>query len=402
MAKEIKHSAIPVVSERDEERATLIDEMLTLSSKMVEILRTNRGFWAADQICEMLLPYISADAVSITDTKNVLAYRGYLQENYPHKCKIRTKSTKDALEDGQARTLLTQEDIGFPESAGQIHAAIVEPIIIYNEPVGVLKFYFRDPKDVLESQITTAHGFARLIATQLAASEVEQQRELSTLMELKMLQNQINPHFLFNTISTISSYTRTDPEKARRLLRQFAAFYRSTLEQDSDLITLAQEIENVERYGQLQQARFGEDKLKLNIIADEKLANCFFVPPFTLQPIVENSIRHGMSADDPLSIIIEVRDLGSTVHIEVRDDGKGMERESVKHLFEKREDVEAPNVFQKSSQLKKLDQKSIGLGLAMNNVYERIKITFGQNSEICADSELGQGTKITFKLPIVR
>ena len=385
---------------RDDERASLIDEMLTLSSEMVEILREHRGMWAAEQICDMLLPYSSADAVSITDTENVLCYRGYLEQNYPRNCRIRTKSTKEVLREGWPRVLLTKEDIGFPESHGQIEAAIVEPIMVSREPVGVLKFYFRDPSHVTESQISTVHGFAKLIGTQLTASEVDKQRELSALMELKMLQSQINPHFLFNTISTISSFTRTNPEKAREMLRQFAAFYRGTLEQDSEVVRIEQEIENVERYVSLQQARFGEDRLSFNVVADPEVTFIYHIPPFTLQPIVENSILHGMRVDKPLHVEIEVYTTSRYVTVEVRDNGKGMTQEEVDSLFEKSENKKTAKFLNIAGQMGVTDNVSTGLGLAMNNVYERFRLAFGPYAGVYAYSKPGEGTIVRFKVPV--
>ena len=91
---------------------------------------------------------------------------------------------------------------------------------------------------------------------------LEEQTKLATSMELKMLQSQINPHFLFNTINTIASFIRTDPNKARTLLREFAVFYRRTLEDAADLILLDREIEQTQRYFTFEVARFGEDRLE--------------------------------------------------------------------------------------------------------------------------------------------
>lgn len=376
----------------------MIDEVLTLSSEMVEIIRENDGIWSADKICEMLLPYTNADAVSITDRKKVLAYRGYLEENYPHNCKIRTRSTKEVLKDGWPRTLLSKEDIGFPEAEEQIDGAIVEPIMVSKEPVGVLKFYYRNASDVDESQKSIAHGFAKLIATQIAASEVEHQRKLSTEMELKMLQSQINPHFLFNTISTISSFTRTDTEKARTMLRQFAAFYRSTLEQDTDFVYIQQEIDNVGQYVSLQQARFGEENLRFRVIADREITEKFRIPPFCLQPLVENAIRHGKVADRCLNIEIEVSATDRYVTIKVRDDGRGMSAEARHSLFEKRVKVSQNN--NPLTMLEKNDNSTKGLGMAMHNVFERLKLAFGSYASVSAVSEEDKGTTIVFKIPI--
>ena len=106
----------------------------------------------------------------------------------------------------------------------------MEPLFVGGRVEGTLKFYYRDPRKITETLRSIAHGFAQLLATQMAAVEMETQRKLAASMELKMLQTQINPHFLFNTINTIASFIRTDPMKARTLLREFAVSTWRTLE----------------------------------------------------------------------------------------------------------------------------------------------------------------------------
>ena len=117
---------------------------------------------------------------------------------------------------------------------------------------------------------STAEGFGKLLSTQMAASALEEQTQLATRMELKMLQSQINPHFLFNTINTIASLIRTDPETARKLLREFAVFYRRTLEDSADLIVFAREMEQTKRYFTFEVARFGADRVEMEMRIDPR------------------------------------------------------------------------------------------------------------------------------------
>ena len=165
---------------------------------------------------------------------------------------------------------------------------------------GTLKFYYTTPRLLNETQVAMAEGLAMMLSTQLELSELERQTELATRMELKALQAQINPHFLFNTINTIASLIRTDPARARELLREFAAFYRRTLESGDELITLGQEIEQTRRYLTFELARFGD-----RVIVEEELEPQvlqMLVPAFIVQPLVENAISHGMRAEGPLTI----------------------------------------------------------------------------------------------------
>ena len=120
------------------------------------------------------------------------------------------------LADGKLRILFTPEDIGFPSESSNIKAAIIVPLAVGRNVEGTLKFYYRRAKHISETQKSIAEGFGKLLSTQMAASALEEQTQLATRMELKMLQSQINPHFLFNTINTIASLIRTDPETARK------------------------------------------------------------------------------------------------------------------------------------------------------------------------------------------
>ena len=367
--------------EEEDERALLIEEILTLSSAMVEAIRGGYNEKSAKLICSMLLPYTSADAISITDKEKVLAYVGFMEEDYPTGCNIKNKSTHDVIKSGRARTILNEKEIGFPIAKHEINAAIIEPLVVARRSIGVMKFYFKDPVKVTKSQRMIAKGFSNLISTQIQAQETENQRSLNAQMEVKMLQSQINPHFLFNTINAIMSLTRTDPEKAREMLQNFAGFYRATLEQDAESITLIEEIENTERYASLQQMRFGSDRLVYQTSGDVNELTTFKIPPFVLQPIVENSILHAMPTSGQLKIEIIVKMKHNHVLISVKDNGRGMNKKIAQGLFEDN------------------NHKSEGLGLAMKNVKRRIKGFYGRRANIVVRSKRWVGTTITFVLP---
>lgn len=367
--------------EQEDERATLIEEMLTLSSAMVEALRNGFNERSAQLISSLLLSYTTADAVSICDKSKVLAYVGFLEEQYPIGQEITSRASASVLKDGIARTMLTEEGIGFPESNGQINAAIIEPLVVVSRVVGILKFYFKSPDQVTKSERMIAKGFSKLISTQLAAQETEKQRELNAQMEVKMLQSQINPHFLFNTINGIMSLTRTNPENAREMLRDLAGYYRATLEQDDQTVTLGDELENTRRYMALQQMRWGDDRLTYEINGDDELEESVKIPPFVLQPIVENSVIHGMRTSGELHVSVDVSQDSKNVIIACKDNGRGMSQEQAKKLFKENESA------------------SDGLGIAMQNVHSRIKASFGKRSHIRVDTKRFVGTTVTFFLP---
>lgn len=242
---------------------------------------------------------------------------------------------------------------------------------------GTLKFYYPKPSRITETQISIAEGFGQLLSTQIAAMELEDQKKLATSMELKALQSQINPHFLFNIINTMASLVRTDPNKARVMLREFAVFYRQTLENSSDLITLSREIEQTVRYLSLEQARFGEDRLAVEVNVDEDI-RAMSVPAFMVQPLVENSVKHAMPAEGKLTISISGEMDGDDVYLHVSDDGIGMDEKAVRTIMN--------------------PQSQTGLGIAVKNVNDRLRGYYGDEAYMKIESELGKGTQVTLYL----
>jgi two-component system sensor histidine kinase LytS len=221
-------------------------------------------------------------------------------------------------------------------------------------------------------------GQAKLLSTQLELSELERQTELACRMELKALQSQINPHFLFNTINTIASLIRTDPPRARDLLREFATFYRRTLESSDELIPLSRELDYLRRYLAFERARFGEDRIRFTESIPVELET-LLVPAFVIQPLVENAVQHGIRPAGPLHISVEGESrLDGSVCLTVRDDGRGISEADLPHVLE-------PGFGR-------------GLGIALKNVDDRLKGHFGPDSGLGVESIEGQGTTVTLTL----
>ena len=387
---------IRLIMDPDSVRARQTESMLQLSSQMIDLMQGGMTNRSAQSICELLLPSTAAIAVAITDRQTIQGYAGYLESENPAGAQIRTQATHDTIADGKSRVMYTPQEIGFPEGATRIKAAILVPLIAGREIRGTLKFYFDSAKKITETQKSIAQGFGKLLSTQIAAVEMEAQRELATAMELKMLQSQINPHFLFNTINTIASFIRTDPMKARTLLREFAVFYRSTLENSQDRIPLEREIQQTARYFSFEVARFGDERLELVLDADDHAGSLsgpqavadvlemsdgesVMVPPFLLQPLVENAVKHAMPAEGKLTVTLRVRADGDDLLLVVADDGTGMT------------DEERTRIMNPNSQT--------GLGIAAKNVHDRLRGFFGSAASMAVESEPGCGTTITLRLP---
>ena len=368
---------IRLLMDPDSVRARQSNAVLQLASQTLEAMGEGLDAKSSQRICSMLMPSTAAIAVAITDDHSILGYAGYEESHNPTGAIIRTQATYATLADGKTRVLFTPEEIGFPNGAHGINAAIIVPLAVGKDVKGTLKFYYRSANHISETQKSIAVGFGQLLSTQMAASALEEQTALATKMELKMLQSQINPHFLFNTINTIASLTRTDPAQARTLLREFAKFYRSTLEDSRDLIEFQREVEQTQRYFMFELARFGEDRLEL-ICDIQPEVNEMMVPPFLLQPLVENAVRHAMPSEGKLTIRVTGMRTGDDVIVSVIDDGNGMTQEACQNILH-------PSSTQ-------------GMGIAVGNVHDRICGYFGPGTRLEAESELGKGTTVRLVL----
>jgi two-component system sensor histidine kinase LytS len=316
----------------DTMRAEATERTLAIAS---ETLRScNHGLTPdnAAHICRLLLPETAAVGIAVTNTKKVLAYEGEHgvgtapgSEN--------TVPTLEVLESKRMETFVSMDDgdqttrhFNLVQNRSGRTFGIIVPLLVQDEPMGTIKLYYRSGTDIDRTQLAIAKGFGELLSTQLSSYELDRQAELLARAEVKALQAQINPHFLFNTLNTIASLTRTDPTKARDLLREFSVFYRRTLEGSDQLIPLSRELEQTRRYLKIEKARFGEDR----IVEEEFVepgCESLPVPSFLVQPIVENSVRHAMRDEGPLHIDVHGRGREETMLIAVADDGLGMDRD---------------------------------------------------------------------------
>lgn len=368
---------IRLLMDPDSVRARQSNAVLQLASQTLEAMGEGLDAKSAQRICSLLLPSTAAIAVAITDDHSILGYAGYEESDNPAGRSIRTHATYSTLSDGKTRVLFTPEEIGFPNGVHGINAAIIVPLTVGKDVKGTLKFYYRRANHISETQKSIATGFGQLLSTQMAASALEEQTALATKMELKMLQSQINPHFLFNTINTIASFTRTDPTRARTLLREFAKFYRSTLEDSGDLIEFHRELEQTQRYFMFELARFGEERLELTCDVQPEIDD-MMAPPFIIQPLVENAVRHAMPSEGKLTIRIAGMRTGNDVVISVIDDGNGMTQEACQNILH--------------------PGSTTGCGIAVGNVHDRICGYFGPGTRLEVESELGQGTTVRLVL----
>ena len=362
----------------EQEEAIRTQQVLDIANKTLPYLRTGLSMESSGEVARIIYERSDAIAVAITDLDRVLAFSGTGSDHHKPGESILTRATKDALKYNEVRILRSQREIGCPYKDCPLKTAIVAPLEFKKTAAGALKFYYSSRDRLTEGRVMIAEGLARLLSTQLELSDLERKEELAARAELKALQAQINPHFLFNVLNTIGMFCRTSPSQARKLIVQFADFFRKSLERSSDLVTLEEELDYVNSYLVLESARFGE-KLKVEKKIDEKSLG-FQLPAFTLQPLVENSVKHGISSDGSLKITIKAKIQDSALVINVEDDGVGITRGDMKKIL--------------------MPGFGKGLGIGLHNVNERLICLYGEKYGLDVSSTVGSGTKVIVRIPI--
>jgi len=209
--------------------------------------------------------------------------------------------------------------------------------------------------------------------------KLEEQERLLLQARMAALQNQINPHFLFNTLNSISSLVRFDPDTAREMILKLATILRRLLHSTDSFVPLREEVEFIDNYLDMEVVRFGREKLK--VVKDLDPASLeAMVPSMLLQPLVENCIKHGLAPQvEGGSITLRSRLIESRLVVEVEDDGVGM------------------GSAQELGQAQGLG----GMGIGMANVAERLKVLYGDAAQMMIENREGGGTLIRLRLPIL-
>lgn len=201
---------------------------------------------------------------------------------------------------------------------------------------------------------------------------IEAQQRLLTEARLRALTSQINPHFLFNTLNTVTSLIRTNPEEARTVVRRLSSILRRLLRKDENLSPLRDELSFINDYLNIEMVRFGEKLKFVNDTAPETLDR--LVPSMLLQPIIENSIKHGLGPKiDGGVITLRARVADERMYIEIEDDGVGVPEAKMETMFDS--------------------------GIGVSNVNERLKVLFGEDYRMDVDSRPGEGTRTHIEFP---
>lgn len=369
-----------VVSEEEKAGALLAQKTLRIADQTLAYLRKGINPDSAQAVCRILHDEVQTSAVAMTNQTEILAHIGSGDDHHKSESSIQTQITKDVLKSGKL-VIANDETIHCREAACPLGAAVIAPLKQRGENIGTLKFYFKSEKEISNVAIELIAGLSNLLSNQLEIAEADKAYQLAKEAEVKALQAQISPHFLFNTMNVITSLIRIDPVKARLLLVSLSHFLRQNLNATTVTITsLEQELRHVKAYLAIEEARFVE-KLKVTYDIDDA-ALLVKIPPLTLQPIVENAVKHGIkNMDQDCHIQIAIHKEPSKTVVIVEDNGQGMTQDRIDQLGKQMIDSEK------------------GSGIALYNVNRRLTMMFGEKASLQIESKTDKGTKISFSIP---
>lgn len=365
----------------EEERAAAYEteKAFHIAEAALPHLKQGLTYRTAQAVATLLLHELKTTAVAITDTERFLAHAGAASRTIDPGEEITSDLTKNVIATGELRIIENAEDIQPRHPA--LGAAILVPMIEGHEIVGVIQFYFKRPQDIRRVELVMAQGLGQLISYQLGATAHEKMSHLMKEAELKLLQAQINPHFLFNTLNAIHSLIRSDPLLARHATMQLGAFMRLNVKvMASRRTTIREEMELLNAYLDIIQIRF-EDQFTFECQLDPVLGE-LMIPPATLQMLVENSIKHGLRDKASGGIIqLTLKRAGDLAVVQLRDNGAGISPEVLDSLGEQ------PIIG------------SEGTGNGIYNINQRLISMFGKEARLIVENLAEGGCSISFSIP---
>ena len=343
---------------------------LEIANKTLPYFRETENL---SEVCKIIAENLGAKATVITDKKDIIAGFSFDKAEITRTA-IKSNNTRKVLKTGEVMLVIKEDDEiieDFLDISPHIKSCIILPLKEKNDVNGTLKIFFDTAEKITEKNRYLMIGLSHLISTQMEISKVENLISLLKYSELKALQSQINPHFLFNVLNTMTSLIRTNPEKAREVTIDLSNYLRYNLDNNVKSVELIKELNQVNTYIKIEKVRFGD---KLNIIydVDESLYN-FQIPSLIIQPLVENSIKHGiLKKRENGCVKIIVKKIDKDIEVIIEDDGVGIEQTVIDNL-----------------------DKQIQENIGLKNVHQRLKLLYGEGLDI---KKLEQGTRIKFKI----
>ncbi len=389
-ARLVAHIALPMILTNSvgaalfmrlilDRRETLEKYSIAFSAKALRIAERSVGVLMQgfnEKNCTRMAAIIREEtgvgAVAITDCEKLLGFVGVGADHHLPGTPISSPHTFYAIAHNEV-VYADGVDISYSCAVSKdckLGSSLVIPLRgEENRVFGTIKLY--EPKSKFFSSLnrTLGEGIARLLSNQVLAGTIEEQKRLLAQSEVKLLQAQINPHFLFNALNTLAAVIRRDPEAARQLVQYLSTFFRKSLKRVGNDASLKDELEHVDAYLQIELARFA-GRLDVNMAVSDDLLH-LRLPAFSLQPIVENAIKYGISQMiEPGKITISAQRNDDVLSIFVEDSAG---------LYQP-----VPN----------------GDGLGMNLVDRRIKIRYGAAYGVDVTFQPESWTRVAIRLPV--
>ncbi|HEV3357130.1 MAG TPA: histidine kinase [Pseudonocardiaceae bacterium] len=341
-------------------------------SKATPDLRAGLTEEAANRATPHLRELLRCVAVGITNPDGeLLSWDGEANEHY--------EDLTEAI--GRAVSTFRREHVDHDKLGCQrrgncpMRTAVIVPLLVEGSVEGALVVVGGVGGKRL---IKMADEIARFVRTQLELAKLDESRQQLAQAEVRALRAQISPHFVYNALNTIASLIRTDPERARELLMEFAEFTRYSFRTSGLFTTLADELRNIDRYLTLESARYGPNRLHVRLkIAPEVLS--VTVPFLVLQPLVENAVRHGLAKKPGGgTVTVVAQDHGSEALISVEDDGVGMDADRLETLR---------------------DAHRSGAHVGIGNINQRMRSVYGEEYALMVETAPGAGMKVVLRVP---
>lgn len=368
------------MSYRQARNRDLARQILSIANQTLAHLRSGLTETSARATAAIILREAQVPAVAVTSGPTILAHLGAGEDHHTPGGEARTKATHKVIETGEPLFLRDRSGISCSEPRCPLTEAIIVPLRKGGVILGCLKLYGTRRQPLDETLFELAKGLADLFSTQLELENIGIKNQLLAHAEIRRLQAQINPHFLFNSLNTIASFCRTAPAQARELLLDLSRYMRRNLDSSRGLIRLSEEIEQTNAYLAIEQARFGQ-RIRVEVDMGPGAEDCA-TPPLIIQPLVENAVRHGIlpRPEGGLVRLTAWREDGHLL-VEVHDDGMGMSPEQVRAITTAAE----------------LESLSEGVGARNSN--QRLVQLYGPAYALVVMSSPGEGTSIGLRIP---
>jgi two-component system LytT family sensor kinase len=349
--------------------AQSMHDALHAATVMLPDLRRGLSADSAARAVPHLRTLIQASAVALTDRTRILAWDGAGSDRYGS-----GETLGELTSFASERRVRVQQRLQGEPPDPRLGAAVFAPLEIQDTQVGCLVAVYPPSRRLTPEDTRTVTRAASLVSAQIELSELEIQGERLARAELRALRAQISPHFIYNALAAVASYIHSSPEEARELLTDFAEFTRYAFRSESPYVTLADELRYVEKYLRLEHARFGADlEVRLQVAPEVLQA---VVPMLSVQPLVENAVRHGVERRGKGRIEIVGRDIDADVELLVSDDGVGIEPERVAQVL-----------------------AGSGPGIGIGNVQGRLRAAFGPDYGLDITPRAERGTTVTMTVP---